>query len=669
MLPTAHTRDIRGIAPSARWHPPGAWCGTPHQVSGNPRLPRACRAGEQARPVPHTALEGRSHEVRRTPHRRHRPRPHRPGHRLRGQFEGTVKSVDRDNRTFRLHDSERGTVRIKVTRNTRFERIAGFSALRAGMNGSRPPCAARTAAGSPLGGALGRRRRARWRRPRLDPRVGVPASWRAARAGLRLRAGSDRWCSRVLVSAIGVVGIAGLGNRSPGGVPAVAPAPAAATSRACRTRSPTTPSARTSSPRAPRPAPATCSTRARRAAWARPRSGWPLAPADRGRGAAAGVEPRHARGARVPRERRARGRRHRGRHRGRGRADPDPRRDGQNLLDMRVDVAAQPPLTRRIGARSRAGRLRGGEAAPRAGARSTSASTPPRRWPPPRATSSSPKRARPRGHRVRLLPHGDRQPRERPARRSARTRAAYTQVYFDSTPPATPGYAGCASSATTRPTTSGSSLAAREIMRLHREDRAELDRLDALHGAKDSAEEVLHPPGSTPRFDDPAPAARGLGRRGHRRVPERPRASPACARDPRMGELARAARPARRRSTAACARRRSRWRSTSARRCARCRASAAVVTSTVRDEALPARLVARQPRGDPQLLAAHDRLGVRHRAPLPLQAPGAGLPVRARPPPVLDVIAWVREPGAIHVTASAEAKALLPLLERVQPSG
>jgi hypothetical protein len=49
------------------------------------------------------------------------------------QFEGTVVSVNRDNRTFRLHDSERGTVRIKVTSRTRFERIAGFGALRKGM--------------------------------------------------------------------------------------------------------------------------------------------------------------------------------------------------------------------------------------------------------------------------------------------------------------------------------------------------------------------------------------------------------------------------------------------------------------------------------------------------------------------------------------------------------
>jgi hypothetical protein len=49
------------------------------------------------------------------------------------EYEGTVVSVNRDNRTFRLHDSERGTIRIKVTRRTRYERVAGFSGLRKGM--------------------------------------------------------------------------------------------------------------------------------------------------------------------------------------------------------------------------------------------------------------------------------------------------------------------------------------------------------------------------------------------------------------------------------------------------------------------------------------------------------------------------------------------------------
>lgn len=49
------------------------------------------------------------------------------------EYEGTVVSVNRDNRTFRLRDTERGTVRIRVNRSTRFERIDGLSGLRAGM--------------------------------------------------------------------------------------------------------------------------------------------------------------------------------------------------------------------------------------------------------------------------------------------------------------------------------------------------------------------------------------------------------------------------------------------------------------------------------------------------------------------------------------------------------
>ena len=49
------------------------------------------------------------------------------------QFEGTVVSVNRANRTFRLRDTERGTIRIRVTSRTRFERISGFRGLRAGM--------------------------------------------------------------------------------------------------------------------------------------------------------------------------------------------------------------------------------------------------------------------------------------------------------------------------------------------------------------------------------------------------------------------------------------------------------------------------------------------------------------------------------------------------------
>ena len=50
------------------------------------------------------------------------------------QFEGTIVSVNRGARTFRLRDTERGTVTIKVTSRTRFERISGFSGLRTGQS-------------------------------------------------------------------------------------------------------------------------------------------------------------------------------------------------------------------------------------------------------------------------------------------------------------------------------------------------------------------------------------------------------------------------------------------------------------------------------------------------------------------------------------------------------
>ena len=49
------------------------------------------------------------------------------------EFEGKVVSVNRDAKRFRLHDAERGTIRIHVRRNTRFERINGMAGLQVGM--------------------------------------------------------------------------------------------------------------------------------------------------------------------------------------------------------------------------------------------------------------------------------------------------------------------------------------------------------------------------------------------------------------------------------------------------------------------------------------------------------------------------------------------------------
>ena len=49
------------------------------------------------------------------------------------EFEGKVVSVNREAKRFRVHDAERGTVRVHVNSNTRFERIDGMAGLRVGM--------------------------------------------------------------------------------------------------------------------------------------------------------------------------------------------------------------------------------------------------------------------------------------------------------------------------------------------------------------------------------------------------------------------------------------------------------------------------------------------------------------------------------------------------------
>jgi hypothetical protein len=49
------------------------------------------------------------------------------------QYEGKVVGISKERKTFRLADAQRGTIRIKVTRSTTFEDIAGFGALKVGM--------------------------------------------------------------------------------------------------------------------------------------------------------------------------------------------------------------------------------------------------------------------------------------------------------------------------------------------------------------------------------------------------------------------------------------------------------------------------------------------------------------------------------------------------------
>ena len=173
----------------------------------------------------------------------------------------------------------------------------------------------------------------------------------------------------------------------------------------------------------------------------------------------------------------------------------------------------QPPLHAPLARAERRGRERAGRA-PAPGAR------PGRRALRPRAGARRhrplpehrQRALRPRGPGVRLLPHGHRQPRERAAR-LRRTRLPYVQrllrLHADPPRARVPAARGLGDDSSNY---WWKLLAAREIMRLWREDRAKLDRLAALHAAKASAEEVLHPQADTPRFATPAELRARLGR-------------------------------------------------------------------------------------------------------------------------------------------------------------
>jgi hypothetical protein len=80
-------------------------------------------------------------------------------------------------------------------------------------------------------------------------------------------------------------------------------------------------------------------------------------------------------------------------------------------------------------------------------------------------------------------------------------------------------------------------LAAREIMRLYRDDPTRLRELDLLHGAKTSAEEVLHPPFQTERFADGADIQSAFDERRLHPLPNDPERL-GFAVHPSMGELA-----------------------------------------------------------------------------------------------------------------------------------
>jgi hypothetical protein len=203
-------------------------------------------------------------------------------------------------------------------------------------------------------------------------------------------------------------------------------------------------------------------------------------------------------------------------------------------------------------------------------------------------------------------------------------------------------------------------------MHLSRVDPDGLQAIADLQTAKNSAEEVLHPENKTEVFGEPGDIADAIDGGDLRPFPNLP-AQLGLRRDRTMGELApklgvqrslfRALRPeayALAAYAALLTRREGGGK------------AALTVTSTVRDRAYQRLLVGRNPEATDaySLHTTGYAFDVLRRYRTRAQAIAFQFALDRLQ--ALDLIAWVREPAAIHVTVSSDAKRLEPLL---RPAG
>jgi len=240
---------------------------------------------------------------------------------------------------------------------------------------------------------------------------------------------------------------------------------------------------------------------------------------------------------------------------------------------------------------------------------------------------------------------------------------SWARVFFDTTPDRNGGAdALLARLGDDSPTYYWRVLAAQEIMRLYREDSERLQELDLLHAAKGSAEEALHPPFETERFADATDLEEAWDENVLQPLPDDP-GRLGFAVHPSMGELApRLGQP------------RELYRGLRAEALAvlvfigtRVQAISAAnqpleVTSSVRDDAYQKLLRT----GNPEAAQGYSlhttgfAFDILRRYESGAQAQAFQFlldDLTAR-----NLIAWVREPAAIHVTVSSEAEILVPLM-------
>jgi hypothetical protein len=237
---------------------------------------------------------------------------------------------------------------------------------------------------------------------------------------------------------------------------------------------------------------------------------------------------------------------------------------------------------------------------------------------------------------------------------------SYTQLYFDATPDRHPETCRLlADLGDDSKTYLWRVLASVEVMRLYREDRTDLARLDELQTAKASAEEVLHPPGSTEIFKSAQDLETAYAAARLRPFPNQP-ARYGLRRDARMGALAgrvdtdrqllRGLRP----EALALAL----YVADGVREIADIDA-ALTVTSAVRTTRYQELLARRNPEATSAYSLHTTGYAFDVRRKYRSRAQAAAFQYMLDRLQSLNLIAWVREPGAIHITVSSDARELI----------
>jgi hypothetical protein len=236
----------------------------------------------------------------------------------------------------------------------------------------------------------------------------------------------------------------------------------------------------------------------------------------------------------------------------------------------------------------------------------------------------------------------------------------YAQLFFDSTPLRHPkAWAVLGPLGDDSSTYYWRVLAAEQIMRLYRSNRPELLRQQTLQTQKNSAENLLHPPDQTPAFTDPFALGRARADHTLSALPALQLAGDGVRIDPRMGELASKLRQSRRlyRALRPTALATLAYIGNAVRAIAG-DARPLLLTSTVRDAQYQQLLIGTNieaTRGFSQHTAGY-AFDISRKYASGAQAQAFQFVLDRLT--ALDVIAWVREPGAIHVTAGPRASLL-----------